>query len=250
MIPIVVPSMGRSHRVHAKKVFTPGRVIVCVPDAEVDAYIEANDDVEVVGHPNDVVGIAQKRQWIYAKWGDVVMIDDDTTGILHMEHGFGEQPHPIPPKEADALVKRLAREAAEFGAYLFGLGSSANPQAYMAIRPYRLTGWVNGGFTGLLAGSKLSYHPAIMCSEDYWVSAMNAYHHRRCLIDTRYALRDADGAGTMKTTGGMATIRSSESLKRDVEILREYFGDAMKEKKKLSYTSNLHADQVSFMVPW
>lgn len=250
MIPIVIPSMGRSAHVYAKRAFPTDRVSVCVPKSEKAKYVEANPDVEVVAHPDDIVGMGQKRQWIYEKWGDVVMVDDDTVAVIHLEHGFGEKPHAISPDDAGALCDRLAREAKEFGAFLFGLGSSVNPQSYMAIRPFRTTGWVNGGFTGLLAGSKLTYHPQVACSEDYWISGLNAYHHRKVWVDTRFALKDVSGAGTMRTAGGMAVVRNTEQLEREAAILKEHFGNAIKAKAKLSYTSNMHEHQVSFSVPW
>lgn len=250
MIPIVIPSMGRAGHVYAKHAFPIQRVSVCVPKAEKAAYVEANPDVEVMAHPDDLIGLGQKRQWIYEKWGDVVMVDDDTVSVFHLEHGLGEKSHAISPEDAGALCDRIAGEARDFGAYLFGLNSSINPQSYMAIRPFRTTGWVNGGFTGLLAGSKLTYHPSVTCNEDYWISGINAYYHRKVWVDTRFALKDQSSTGWIDTTGGVSTLRNPDQLEMEARILREHFGDAMRAKTKMSYNSSRHEHQVSFMVPW
>jgi hypothetical protein len=249
---IVIPSMGRAQNLATHKAVSGDRLSLCVPDNEVEVYKKAQPDIEVVGHPNSIVGLSQKRQWIYDRWGDVIMIDDDCDAILHLEHGMGDKPCVLTPEEGVELCDRLAGEAKDMGVYLFGLSSSVDIRNYVAVQPFRTVGWVNGGFTGLLAGSKLEYHPKIMCSEDFWISAMNAYYHRKIWVDTRYALRDAHGSGTMKTPGGMAFIRSLENEKRDNEILAKHFGDAIKPrpKKAAGRVKAIHEFQRSLTIPW
>ena len=251
MIPIVIPSMGRPHLLNTHKVFDPSRIEVCVPAAEVLIYQEAHPQLKIVGHPDSVVGIAAKRQWIYEQYGDVVMIDDDIRRVVHMEHGLGEKAHYLNMDEATDLVDRLERECREFGAYLFGVSSSADVRNFVSPFPFRVTGWVNGGFTGLLKGSKLAYNPAVMCAEDFWISALNAYHHRKCWVDTRYGLIDIRGGGTMRTEGGMSFTRSLEREKNDNKILRQFFGDAIgKHRVNPGRVTQLHEFQRSFSVPW
>jgi hypothetical protein len=249
---IIVPSMGRAGHVQTQKAVSAERLILCVPDSEVDGYRQAHPDMQVIGHPDSVVGLSQKRQWIYDKWGDVVMIDDDCDAILHLEHGLGDKPCVLSPADGVELCDRLLDEAKSMGVYLFGLASSVDIRNYVAVMPFRTIGWVNGGFTGLVAGSKLFYHPKIMCSEDFWISALNAYFHRKIWADTRYALRDAHGSGTMKTPGGMAFIRSLEAEKRDNEILARHFGDAVKPrpKKAAGRVKEIHEFQRALTIPW
>ena len=251
-IPIVVPSMGRPHLLATQNVFHRDRVHVCVPNAEVKAYQNAHSDLKIIGHPDSLVGLTAKRQWIYDHFPNVVMIDDDIRRVIHMEHGLGEKAHYLNPDEATDLVDRLARECKEFGAYLFGVSSSADIRNFVSPFPFRTTGWVNGGFTGLLEGSKLAYNTAITCAEDFWISAMNGYHHRKCWVDTRYALMDIRGGGTMKMEGGMAFIRTLEREKNDNKILKQFFGDSFSKHRKSipGRTQQLHEYQRSFSVPW
>lgn len=251
-IPIVIPSMGRPHILATHKVFAPERIFVCVPDSDVAAYEKAHPTLKIVGHPDNVIGISAKRQWIYENWGDVVMIDDDIGKVVHLEHKTGDKACVLTMEDATDLVDRLHWEATQLGVYLFGVASSADPRNYVPMTPYRTTGWLNGGFTGLRAGSKLSYNSEIMCTEDFWISALNAYHHRKCWIDTRYALVDIFGNGTAKTEGGMAYTRNIEREKRDNEILRQYFGDAIGKHRKpnAGRVGLLHDHQRSLQVPW
>jgi hypothetical protein len=249
-IAIVVPSMGRAGTMHTHTCFVPERLEICVPDAEVVAYKKAYPDIRIVGHPDSVHGLSAKRQWIYEKWGDVVMIDDDIAKVACLEYAVGEKPRFLDPIAAVSLCDRLAEEARQFGVYLFGLSSSAVPHYYQARLPFRTWGWVNAGFTGLLKDSKLAYNNSIACSEDYWISALNAYHHRKCLIDTRFALVDASGSGTMKTEGGMAFVRTEEREKHDLEILRRFFGDAIKHRGRMGVAHQIHDYQKTLSVPW
>lgn len=251
-IPIVVPSMGRAHLLYTHNVFHHDRVHICVPDSEVSDYQNAHPTLKIIGHPNEIFGLTAKRQWIYDQFPNVVMIDDDIKRVVHMEHGLGDKAHYLNPDEATDLVDRIARECKEFGAYLFGLGSSADIRNYVSPFPFRTTGWVNGGFTGLLEGSKLAYNSAIHCAEDFWISGLNAYHHRKCWVDTRYALVDIKGGGTMKLEGGMSYVRTLEREKNDNKILRQFFGDAIgKHRKSIpGRVQQLHEHQRSFSVPW
>jgi hypothetical protein len=251
-IPIVIPSMGRPDLLNTHKVFFPERISVCVPDSEVKSYEKAHPNLEIVGHPDSVIGISAKRQWIYENWGDVVMIDDDIGKVVHLEHKTGDKACKLDMDEATDLVDRLAWETAQLGAFLFGVASSADPRNYVPMTPYRTAGWVNGGFTGLLAGSKLSYNSEIMCTEDFWISALNAHFHRKCWVDTRYALVDVTGNGTAKTVGGMSYTRNLEREENDNKILRQFFGDAITKHKKASVgrVGDIHEHQRALSVPW
>jgi hypothetical protein len=249
-VPIVIPSMGRPDLIHTHKVFLPERLDICVPDAEVEKYQKAHPDLYIVGHPDNVFGMSAKRQWIYEKYGDVVMIDDDIGKVACLEYAVGEKARFLDPVAATGLCDRLTEEAKQYGAYLFGVSASAVPHYYVSGLPYRTWGWVNGGFTGLIGGSKLAYNSEITASEDYWISALNAYYYRKCLIDTRYALVDIFGNGTMKTKGGLSTSRTLEREKKDLEILQRFFGDAIKRRGRMGIAHQIHEYQKSLEIPW
>ena len=75
-IKIVIPSHKRWDRILTTKVVD---AIVCIPESQEDMYKEHNPDVELVTHPDSVVGLTLKRQWIYEHFKNVLMLDDDIT---------------------------------------------------------------------------------------------------------------------------------------------------------------------------
>lgn len=252
-IPIIVPSLGRAKRVRTTAAFPASRLTLCVPECEVDEYREHNSDVEVVGHPDDLFGINQKRQWIYEKWGTHVQVDDDRVALRHIEHSgaAGDRDHPIEPEAAARVLDRVAADAIAFGAYLFGINSATDPRAYQAIRPIRTTGYVQGAVTGLVAGSKLSFHPGMATCSDYWISGLNMYHHRRCWVDDRYTLVAHQGEEMTRNPGGLGLVRSESRMEHDYQVLRDHFGtDVIVPKQKNNYSRQAARGGVSLRCPF
>ena len=63
--------------------------IIVIPESQYPEYKEANPNTEIVTHPDSVVGLPPKRQWIMDYFGDVFMLDDDLTefkkvGFIHI----------------------------------------------------------------------------------------------------------------------------------------------------------------------
>lgn len=90
-IPIVCPSAGRSHKVLTKRIIPEG-LILCVPEAEAGLYEKHNPTCEIVAHPDSIIGLAPKRQWIIERWPSVFMVDDDITHVADAGRGEGELP--------------------------------------------------------------------------------------------------------------------------------------------------------------
>jgi hypothetical protein len=252
-IPIIIPSMGRATRVRTVDAFPADRLTLCVPEREADEYRECNPEVEVVSHPDELFGINQKRQWVYEKWGTHVQVDDDRIGLFHIEHSGdrGDRAHPLEPREAARTLDRVASDAIDFGAFLFGVCSATDPRAYQAIRPIRTTGYVQGAVTGLVAGSKLSFHPGMATCSDYWISALNMYHHRKCWVDDRYTLVAHQGEEMTRNPGGLGLVRSEDRMNHDYGVLREHFGnDVIVDKQKANYARQAARGGISLRCPF
>ena len=73
---IVIPSHKRHDRVLSKKLVTDP--IICVAKSQRDIYREYNPECEIVCHPDSVVGLIPKRNWMAKHFGDLFMFDDDT----------------------------------------------------------------------------------------------------------------------------------------------------------------------------
>lgn len=78
-VKIVIPTAGRAETITSHKYVS--NCIICVPAKEKSKYQEHNPEAEYVTHPDSISGIALKRQWIYEKFKNVFMMDDDLTGL-------------------------------------------------------------------------------------------------------------------------------------------------------------------------
>jgi hypothetical protein len=249
--PVVIPSMGRSMRVLTTRALPPDLVTLCVPEKEAKEYREWNYGVDVVGHPDEIVGLAEKRNWICARWGDVFMVDDDCPTMVRRNTEKGT-PGNIAPALAWDLIQgtyRMALQARdELGVYLWGFAANSDRRWYKPEQPFGITGYVNGEATGLLAGSKLFWSAEVVAVEDFWISALNAYQHRMCWTDQRFGFHQKD---TFHSVGGLARYRTSETERHDNEVLRTYFGrDVIRMKKGTQMAGLSHEHQRSLHLPF
>ena len=72
---IVIPSHKRHDMVLSKRLVVDP--IICVAESQADIYREHNPECEIVTHPDDVIGLIPKRNWMARHCGDLFMLDDD-----------------------------------------------------------------------------------------------------------------------------------------------------------------------------
>lgn len=222
---VVIPTKGRARTMVAHKYVS--NAIVCVAESEVDQYKEVNPDVEYAVHPDSVVGLVAKRNWIYEKFRNVFMIDDDIKGFARLTAKRKEGAR-ISPELAYHLIQNAANLAKISGVYLFGFNNLKRPEFYSGHNPYRLTGCINGCCFGILEGAdKLQIDKDIKLAYEYYISGINAYYYRRAFFDLRYCFVQD---GYADATGGAAYMRTLDIEKRDLEILKSHFGPAIVER--------------------
>ena len=242
-IKIVVPSMGRADRILTKKIIS--NAILCVPESEEKKYREFNPECEIITHPDSIKGITLKRQFIYEKFPNVFMIDDDIKNIQRLYVERGEDPV-LDADEAYDVIQYIGNCAKLAGCYMFGLSKEKNPLSYDEMNPIHLTGVVNGEM-GFLEGSNLFFHELAKVSEDYWISAYNAYVNRYCWIDMRFA---TFGVKTFGNTGGCSSIRTKNQEKEDTLFLRKMFGEAIKLKEDTKLSQRKHEYMRTLKIPF
>ena len=254
---IAVPSAGRPGRVLVERMIPTDAFVVVVPEEEVALYEAAQPHLTFVAHPPEVGRLPRKRQWIldeYAPDRDhaVLMFDDDIEEMVHMEHGPGERKCVLQPDVNMEIIHRLTWEAAQAGVHLFSFDTSGNALNFNDLAPYRLTGYVAGSAVGLIGGGRLSFNPETLAGDDYWISLLNAYEHRWCLVDQRYCpgWRPGSKSKTFAQEGGMGSHRTSESEEKDYQVLRRYFGDAVQRKKPTMRAGLKHPAQRTMFVPF
>jgi hypothetical protein len=220
---------------------TISNCVVCVPESQESEYLEHNRDCEIVTHPDSVVGLSAKIKWVYEKYRNVCMLDDDLDAILrtYIDGSFGMKSK-LTPDEAYEMIQVSAIMAKDIGAYLFGYATSGKPVAYDSTQPFKLSGFVIGGCVGFLDGFKMVLPKECVGATDYFISAINAFHHRKCFIDTRFYA--SSKAGTFVSNGGSNDYRNMETEKSDYLLLRKYFGDAIQRKTGTAIRKSLQSN--------
>lgn len=223
---IVIPSHKRAQRVRTTQAVDGA--VLCVPEGQAKLYRACNLGVEVVAHPDEVRGLARKRDWIVRHFGDVFMLDDDIGSMKRLYADRGE-PVDVPPATAHDLVQVTAAAARQAGAHLFGFAYSPTPMSYNSLNPIRLSGYVTGCAHGVLRGSRLWYNPEIKVNEDYWISCLNAYEHRMIWRDERFYWQQE---ATFVNPGGLSEFRNVGAEEEDFKLLQRVFGKEVVTLKK------------------
>ena len=239
---IVIPSHKRATRVRTTSAVDGA--ILCVAESQRALYAKCNGDIEIVTHPDEMIGLARKRDWILRHFGSVFMLDDDIDHLVRLYTEKGEDVI-VPADVARELVLSTAQAAENAGAYAFGFATSPAPVTYNSLNPIQLSGYVTGCAHGVLAGSKLWYNADIICNEDYWISLLNAYQHRLIFKDTRFYWAQKD---TFVNRGGLAEFRNLAAEEQDFELLKKVFGSAVELRKNA--TNAKHPFQKSLCLPF
>jgi hypothetical protein len=239
---IVIPSHRRADRVQTTKAVS--NAILCVEESQVAEYAAHNAGVEIVAHPDSVIGLARKRDWIIKHFGSVMMLDDDIDCLQRIYTESGEATKVLPDVAYD-IVQATAAACRDAGAFVFGFSTSPAPVSFNSLNPIQLSGYVTGCAHGVLAGSKLWYNADIICNEDYWISLLNAYYHRLIWRDTRYYWAQKN---TFVNRGGLSEFRNLAAEEADFKLLRRVFGDVV--ELRTNAKNAKHAFQKSLHLPF
>jgi hypothetical protein len=230
-VTIVCPTHGRAGDVTAFQTFGP-QLLLCVAESQYPLYREAYPNGNFDVHPDTVKGLAPKVTWMYEKYGSFFRVDDDAGPMLDNADGGSKI---TDWHKAQDLVHRLADMAEQMGVYMFGFTHLSRPVYYSGHKPFQLTGALHGGKTGFLEGSGLWWPEDISFFDDVWISGLNAYLHRKCLIDNRYTIPTKIGI-----KGGLAAFRTRAMIDKKAQVCQATFGDAV----------TLHPDDVDDVCPW
>lgn len=224
---LVCPTHGRAGRLTTHEVIND--LMLCVSESQEPLYKEHYPDIEYVVHPDDVLGLARKRDWIYKKFGNVFMVDDDIIGVLDLTSAKGKVDR-IKPAQVPGHIYRLHEMAEDIGAYLYGYAPIADVRTYKALNPFRFKGYVPGHSFGMVKGGNLWWHPDCI-QEDYWICLLNAHFHRMIVRDDRIGFVQKD---TFKGVGGLGAHRTIGREGEGFRILKEHFGEVV-QKRTVKY---------------
>lgn len=244
-VKIVIPTRGRAKTLTSHKYVD--NCIICVSKSEHGIYKEHNPDTEYVVHPDNVIGIANKRQWIYDKFRNVFMMDDDLKGMSRLTQKKGES-QKLTSEQCYWIIQACANLSLLAGCHLFGFNNFVRPEHYHGHTPFALTGYINGCGLGMLEGGYklLKFNDSIKTNNDFYICGLNAFHYRKAFIDKRYCFNQ-DSFGD--NTGGCADVRTNEVEQQDYEILRMFFGSAIK-LKTAGNTAAKHKHSKTLEIPF
>lgn len=219
--------MGRSDTIITHRIVP--KAVVCVPESEAGEYrakLQSFKGIGVEAHPDSVVGLYPKRNWIIDNLADrdgVVQLDDDIDCVRLCYVDPGEKPNVTrDPEHVRAIIFQTWRVAREMGVFLFGWASGgASNVFYLPMSPFSLTGYINGCASGLINGSGLRFDERLKLKGDFDLCCQNLHRHRMCFRDERFQFNQK---GTFKSRGGLAAHRTSASEQQSVELLQRKWG--------------------------
>ena len=222
---IVIPSHKRHDKVLAK--YLVNNPIICVEKSQEGIYREYNPDCEIVTHPDDVVGLIPKRNWMARHFGDLMMLDDDVHVVNTLLSEKGESGVLRDRDKITEIIESLYELACLMDIHLFGFTSAMSPVMYNEWGYYSLSKMITGCAYGVRYNKNVWWNEELRLKEDFWISCYMKYKERRILTDLRYNFSQK---GTFVSAGGLASIRNQEEEKRSILFIKKHFGDTIKIK--------------------
>jgi hypothetical protein len=213
-VKVVIPSHKRWDRVNT--ISAVDNAILCVEESQAKMYAACNPGIEIVTHPDSIKGLARKRDWIINHFKDVFMLDDDIESLKRVYTEKGEEIE-VDADVAYDIIQLAANACKDSGFFLFGFSTAPTPLHYKSLAAVEFSGYFTGCAHGVLSGSKLWYNPEIVCNEDYWISCLNAFHHRGGFKDLRFYWTQRD---TFVNRGGLAEFRNTDAEEKDFKLLQ------------------------------
>lgn len=247
MIPVIIVSHKRANNVLTTKAID--KCILCVPESQADDYRQNNPGVEILAHPDDVIGLSPKRQWILEKMGDCFQVDDDVLFVKRVYvKDYKKHPLRLTPEEAYNLIQDEYEIVKQTKAKLFGFNRMANPLGYSGGEPVMMNKYICGGGLGIIADGNLFFPDfPYFVGEDYWINALNAYYNRYSYIDARFAFEFQE---TEARAGGCSDYRTEERRKETYFFLKQKFGDAIKLKKTTTIKKTINKWEKTLNIPY
>ena len=222
-VKVIIPSFRRSHLIYSHRVVED--YTVCIPESDYNDYVKVGIPKDkIVCHPDTVLGLCPKRNWIFDNLQDgkpMLSLDDDIHGLLRMFVPAGHTTKVESPKMVTDIIENTAQMADDIGAKFFGFANSADIRTVNFNVPFGLTGFINGWSMGFMPNHTFRFPPDLIGKEDYEVSLQNAFKYRICFRNQRYGF---NAEGTFKNTGGLAVYRNNETEVRAAKFLQRRYG--------------------------
>ncbi len=219
-IAIIIPSKGRPETVPTMLGMFP-TARYCISESEVDEY-EIKNKNNLLIHPDDLVGLTPKRQWILDNVDARVVFqsDDDIEKVLSLV-GMRSR-HISDPRAIMQIIVNTANIADGIGAKLYGYTVIANPMYSQDNKPFAFTSMIAGCF-GIIDHA-LSYDQKLTTRQDVDMTLQGLAKFRVNLMDTRFCFKGKD----FDNRGGLQGVRTKENVERDTLYMKAKWGSHVK----------------------
>ncbi len=219
---IVIPSHKRHDRVFAKKLVNDP--IICVAESQADIYRQFNPECEIVTHPDDVIGLIPKRNWMAKHFGSLFMLDDDVHACKKLFVEKGESSRVKDKDEITHIIESLYEMATMMDVHLFGFTARISPVMYDETAYLSLSKMITGCSYGVIYNKNTWWNEDLKLKEDFWISCYMKYRERKVLTDLRY---NFEQKSTFVNSGGLAAFRNQEEERRSILLIKKHFGDCI-----------------------
>ena len=97
--------------------------IICVAESQASLYREYNPECEIVTHPDNIIGLIPKRNWMARYFGELFMVDDDVHVVKSLFCEKGESGVIRDPLKITGIIESLYELACMLDVHLFGFTS-------------------------------------------------------------------------------------------------------------------------------
>jgi hypothetical protein len=215
---IVIPSRGRQESITRRTFRLIPDALVCVDEAEVEAYAAVIPHDQLLPHP-PLKGLPAIRNWIIENVPDetIFMVDDD---ILEVWSFVGRIW--VRYRKPDVILQIIenAGECAKgIGAHLFGFSQSARPLAFRPFDPISLSTWI-GTAVGVI-GKDMHWDTRLSLRGDVDASLQALLNDRITYVDSRFHFLSQK---RLKNAGGSTVFRSAERDLMEIGYLKRKWG--------------------------
>lgn len=237
---IVIPSHKRADRVLSKNLLC--NPILCVEESQFEEYKLYNPECEIVCHPDTVIGLVAKRNWMVNHFGELFMVDDDVNYFTRKYIREGVSPVIKDPEEITRIIFTLHDMAKMIGVSLFGFTKNPNPIQYKEFEPLSLSNMITGCAYGVIKSPNTVWNEELKLKEDFWISCYVKYKERMILVDRRYNFTQKD---TFINPGGLSSIRNEKTEMENILAIKKYFGDTISIKKGTHLAKSFKKNNIS-----
>lgn len=222
---IVIPSHKRWDRVFAKNIVADP--IICVAESQKEMYERFNPECEIVTHPDDVIGLIPKRNWMAKHFGELFMLDDDVHACKYLAAVPGEKTVVKDKAKVTRIINELYDLACLLDVHVFGFTSRISPMMYEENAWLSLSKMITGCSYGVRWNKNVWWNEELKLKEDFWISCYMKYKERKVLTDLRYSFSQKD---TFVNAGGLSAFRNQEEERRCIMLIRKNFGESIRLK--------------------